>query len=183
MRRRSGTAVTERVGINAVEAACLHLNLIWRDLLQEDVGVDGTIEIAVGDFPSGKLVGVQVKSGRSYIRRETEETFRFYPRADDLTYWRQLSIPLFLLVHDPDAKATYWLDVTRYVEEPADDPLGVPHLIFRKSNMLDGGSAAHLRGLFNLAHYDDAQFDAVRAELEALSHAMGVGTGRVSIEI
>jgi len=71
MRRRSGTAVTERAGINAVEAACLDLNLIWRALLQEGVGVDGTIEIATGDFPSGKLVGAQVKSGRSYIRSET----------------------------------------------------------------------------------------------------------------
>lgn len=181
MRRRSGTAVTERVGINAVEAACLDLNLIWRDLLQEDVGVDGTIEIAIGDFPSGKLVGVQVKSGQSYIGSETAETFKFYPRADDLAYWRQLSIPLFLIVHDPHAKATYWLDVTRYVQERADDPLGVPHLLFRKSNVLDGGFAAYLRGRFNLAHYDDAQFDAVRAELEALSHAMGEGTGRVTV--
>ena len=181
MRRRSRTAVTERGGVNAVEAACLDLNLIWRDLLQEDVGVDGTIEIAIGDFPSGKLVGAQVKSGRSYIRSETSETFKFYPRADDLAYWRQLSIPLFLLVHDPDAKATYWLDVTHYVEERADDPLGVPYLLFRKSNLLDSSFASHLGGLFNLAHYDDARFQAVRAELEVLSHTMGEGTGRVTV--
>jgi hypothetical protein len=30
-----------------------------------------TIEIALGEFPTGKLVGAQIKSGMSYIRSET----------------------------------------------------------------------------------------------------------------
>lgn len=41
----------ERAGLIAVESACNELDLIWRDVLQEDVGVDGTIEISIGDFP------------------------------------------------------------------------------------------------------------------------------------
>lgn len=36
MRKRTSTATTRRARINAVEAACLELNLIWRDLLQEE---------------------------------------------------------------------------------------------------------------------------------------------------
>ncbi len=101
MKRRNKNAVTEREGLLAVEVACNRLNLIWRDLLQEDVGIDGTIEVAIGEYPTGKLVGVQVKSGASYIRSETAESFRFYPDKDDLQYWASVSIPMFLLVHDP----------------------------------------------------------------------------------
>jgi hypothetical protein len=64
----------------AVELACNRLDLIWRNLLEEDVGVDGTIEIALGEFPTGKIVGAQVKSGPSYIRSETEFLLQILPR-------------------------------------------------------------------------------------------------------
>ena len=108
MKKRVRNAKQERAGVIAVEQACNKLDLIWRNLLQEDVGVDGTIEIALGEFPTGKLVGAQVKSGVSYVRSETDSSFRFYPDKDDLTYWRELSIPLFLLVHHPDDGNVYW---------------------------------------------------------------------------
>jgi hypothetical protein len=59
MRKRSRNAKQERAGIIAVEQACNQVDLIWRSLLEEDVGIDGTIEIALGEFPTGKIVGAQ----------------------------------------------------------------------------------------------------------------------------
>ena len=94
MKKRARNAKQGRDGVIAVEQACNRLDLIWRNLLEEDVGVDGTIEIALGEFPTGKIVGAQVKSGASYIRSETTSSFRFYPGKDDLAYWEELSIPL-----------------------------------------------------------------------------------------
>jgi hypothetical protein len=108
----------------------------WRDLLQEDVGIDGTIEIAVGEFPTGKLVGAQVKSGTSYVRAETPTSFRFYPDADDVQYWGGVSIPMFLLVHNPSSGAVHWADVGKYVEERAADPRARSYIEFAKSNVL-----------------------------------------------
>lgn len=119
MKKRNKNATTERAGLLAVEQACNRLDLIWRDLLQEDVGIDGTIEIAIGEFPTGKLVGAQVKSGTSYIRGETSDSFRFYPDADDIQYWSSVSIPMFLLVHDPSSENVYWADIGNYVREHA----------------------------------------------------------------
>ena len=87
--------------------------MIWRDLLQEDVGVDGSIELVLDDAPTGKLIGVQVKSGSSYIRASDGETFRFYPSSDDLEYWRKLAIPLILVVFDPASSSLHWIDVTK----------------------------------------------------------------------
>jgi len=160
----------------AVEHACNRLDLIWRNLLEEDVGVDGTIEIVLGDFPTGKIVGAQVKSGASYIRSETDSSFRFYPDKDDLGYWRKLSIPLFLLVHHPGDDCVYWIDVTHHIQCRADDPLGTAYLTFSKTNRLDGAFEAYLRGRFDLTVYTDEQYADLRHELEAVIHEDG-GSG------
>ena len=180
-KKRATHARTERAGLIAVEAACNKLDLIWRDVLQEDVGVDGTIEIALGDFPTGKLVGAQVKSGISYIRSESVDAFRFYPDSSDVDYWRNLSIPLFLLVHNPTDGNVYWVDVSKYVEERANDPLGRPYIEFSKKRLLDSEFAAYLRARFDLVVYDDAQFTVVRHQLDAIRHSDTSGVPPVTI--
>jgi hypothetical protein len=181
MRKRSRNAKQGRAGIIAVERACNQLDLIWRNLLEEDVGVDGTIEIALGEFPTGKIVGAQVKSGTSYIRSETDSCFRFYPDKDDLAYWRELSMPLFLLVHHPGDNCVYWVDVSRYVEARADDPLGTPYISFSKTNKLDRAFEVYLHSRFDLTIHTDEQYADVRRELEAATHVDGSSGGAVSI--
>jgi hypothetical protein len=181
MKKRVRNAKQARDGVIAVEQACNRLDLIWRNLLEEDVGVDGTIEIALGEFPTGKIVGAQVKSGASYIRSEADSSFRFYPDKDDLAYWRELSIPLFLLVHHPGNDCVYWLDVSRHVQSRADDPLGTAYLTFSKTNRLDGAFEAYLHGRFDLTVYTDEQYADLRHELEAVVHVDGSSGAAVSI--
>lgn len=181
IRRRPRNARQGRAGVIAVEAACNRLDLIWRNLLEEDVGVDGTIEVALGDFPTGKLVGAQIKSGMSYIRSETSSSFRFYPDGADLTYWRALSIPLFLLVHHPVDETVYWVDINQHFESRGDDPLGPSYIKFFKANQLDEAFETYLRGRFDLTVYDDHQYADLHAELEALVHTDGSGGGMVSV--
>ena len=157
----------------AVEQACNQLNLIWRNLLEEDVGVDGTIEVALGEFPTGKIVAAQVKSGMSYVRSETLEEFRFYPGSDDLAYWREISIPLFLLVHHPGDNCVYWVDVNRYFRSPTDASLEATYIIFSKTNKLDKGFESYLHDRFDLTVYSDHQYADLRQRLEAVCHADG----------
>jgi len=181
LKKRVRNAKQERAGVIAVEQACNKLDLIWRNLLQEDVGVDGTIEIALGEFPTGKLVGAQVKSGVSYVRSETDSSFRFYPDKDDLTYWRELSIPLFLLVHHPDDGNVSWVDVSCYVESRADDPSGTPYIEFSKANKLDRDFEAYLHSRFDLTVYSDEQYAELRRELEAVIHVDGSSGAAVTL--
>lgn len=169
MRKRNRHARMERAGLLAVESACNDLNLIWRDILQEDVGVDGTIEIVVGDFPSGKIVAAQVKSGSSYIRSETSEVFKFYPREDDLEYWGKLSIPLLLLVHHPKDGQVYWVDVSKSIHEKPDHLADEAYILFSKSDKMDEAFASYLRDRFDLATYDEGKFKAVSDELKAIT--------------
>jgi hypothetical protein len=181
MKKRVRNAKQGRAGVIAVEQACNALDLIWRNLLEEDVGVDGTIEIALGDFPTGKIVGAQIKSGPSYIRSETETSFKFYPDKNDLAYWQELSIPLFLLVHHPGDDCVYWLDVSRHVQSRTGDSLETASLTFSKTNKLDHAFEAHLRGRFDLTVYTDEQYAALRHDLEATVHADGSSGAAVCI--
>lgn len=181
MKKRSRTAKQGRAGIIAVEQACNQLDLIWRNLLEEDVGVDGTIEIALGEFPTGKIVGAQVKSGASYVRSETDSGFRFYPDEDDLAYWRKLSIPLFLLVHHPRDDCVYWVDVSRYVESRENNSLGTSSITFSKANKLDRDFEVYLHSRFDLTVHTDAQYADLRRELQSVTHMDGSGGGVVTI--
>lgn len=181
MKKRNRNAITEREGLLAVEHACNRLDLIWRDLLQEDVGIDGTIEVAIGEFPTGKLVGAQVKSGTSYIRGETSDSFRFYPDADDIQYWAGVSIPMFLLVHDPRSGTVYWADIGRYVQERPEDPLGPSTINIAKSSVLDDEFAKYLRARFDLVLYSGEQYASASTEFQALSHTFGTGESAVTI--
>lgn len=181
MRKRKRNAQQERAGILAVEQACNGLDLIWRSILEEDVGVDGTIEIALGEFPTGKIVGVQVKSGMSYVRSETEADFRFYPDKDDLAYWCELSIPLFLLVHHPNDGRVYWTDVSGLIQSREGDPLGTPYILVSKSNLLDKQFEAYLHGRFDLSVYSNQQYADLQRDLAGLVHTDGSGLGEVSI--
>lgn len=166
MKQRSAATSTERAGVLAVATACNSLGLIWRDLLQEDVGVDGTIELVVGGSPTGKLVGVQVKAGRSYIRSENSESFCLYPRSDDLLYWRGLSLPLILCVFDPESTNLYWCDVQSYIENRPTDPLGNSKIVFSKRSIVNDTFKDYLESMFDLSVYADEQFQDLRHEMK-----------------
>jgi hypothetical protein len=166
-KKRSSNAQTEREGVLAVAAACNRSGLIWRDILQEDVGIDGTVELVVRGFPTGKLAGIQVKSGKSYFRSETRESFKCYPSASDLDYWRRLTLPVFLIVYDPASANLFWLDVQRHMENRPEDPLGSPYLLFSKANTIDSQFISYLENHFDLTIYSPEQFAQVR---EALGH-------------
>ncbi len=69
MQRRQFSS-TERLGINAVERIVLYdMKWLRREQMVADFGVDGQIEILrLGDGkPTGQLIAVQVKSGKSYF--------------------------------------------------------------------------------------------------------------------
>jgi hypothetical protein len=181
MKKRSKNSKTERAGLIAVEGFCNQLDLIWRDLLQEDVGMDGTIEIALGEFPTGKLVGVQVKSGVSYIRSETDTEFRFYADQDDLDYWSDLSIPLFLFVHDPRVGTVYWVDIKKYLQSRLDTQLGTSLIEFSKLNQLNSEFESYLHARFDLLVYNDLQFDDIYRDLQRIVYQQGEGDDAVSV--
>jgi len=91
---------------------------IFREVQKEDVGVDAHIEICRNnDEPTGILAGLQIKSGESYVHSETPKTFTYYPEVDDLEYWQEYSLPLFLVIYRPSEQRAYWVDIKEFLKE------------------------------------------------------------------
>lgn len=99
---------TERVGVNAVEGIVLReLGWIFREQETSDFGIDAHIEIVDEDDPTGKLIGLQIKTGDSHLD-DKEDYFEFRGTKVHADYWLSHSLPIILAVHLPDPNDTYW---------------------------------------------------------------------------
>lgn len=104
---------TERIGINAVEAIFLNeFDWIFREQPVSDFGIDAQVEIVEDGNPTGKLIGLQIKTGASYFRKRGDD-YVFYGEMRHLTYWTRHSLPIFLIIHDPGMRLTLWQKVER----------------------------------------------------------------------
>lgn len=106
------TAIRGRIGVNAVERAVLEIGWLFRELPTSDFGIDGQIEI-VDDSgnPTGRLIAVQIKSGPSYLKEKTSAGFIFRGEPRHLSYWGQYSLPVIVVLHDPESGTCYWRSV------------------------------------------------------------------------
>ena len=103
---------TERLGVNFVEGIFLQdFNWIPRKILETDVGIDMIVEICNYGQPTGRLIGIQIKSGDHYFKEETENNIIF--RIDDIhiTYWINYSLPILIVIYKPSDNTTLWQSV------------------------------------------------------------------------
>lgn len=99
---------TERIGINAVEGIVIKdLGWIFREQPIVDMGIDAHIEIAERGDPTGRILAVQVKTGRGNFH-ETDDAYVYYGDETHLEYWAKHSLPVVLVGHLPETKETVW---------------------------------------------------------------------------
>ncbi len=86
------------------------LGCIYRNQGEADGGIDGHIEVvdvATGEF-TGKLIGVQIKTGPSYFRSKTADGWTVPIAKNTVHYWRQYSVPVVLVLVDAARSELYW---------------------------------------------------------------------------
>ena len=121
------TDFTERLGVNAVDYIVTRARCIWRETFLRDVGIDGQIEHVTDDGrATGRMVLVQVKSGPSYFRRQTESHILYTPDDRHRNYWGHAPLPVILCLHNPDDERTIWVDARREIQQGRSDPIQVP---------------------------------------------------------
>jgi hypothetical protein len=59
---------TANHGVMFIQRTVDDLECVWRSTPNDDVGLDGEIELGKDGAATGHLIKVQVKSGKSYIR-------------------------------------------------------------------------------------------------------------------
>ena len=84
-------------------------DLIFQEIdLRNDIGKDAVLDLARSGDDAGLTVALQIKGGRKYKRKNGHSI----PIDDRLRkIWRN-SIPIFVIVLDPDDKELYWGNLT-----------------------------------------------------------------------
>ena len=124
--RHGGMLYSRRVGENPNESDHLgeigvaavnfivrkEMGWIFRQQPISDRGIDGEIEIQTPDRDAtGLLIALQIKTGSSYLSEKTDSGFVFRGKNRHLSYWRRHSLPVVVVLHDPDANISYWQSV------------------------------------------------------------------------
>jgi len=113
------TALTERAGVAAVQAAFTKMGWFFREQTVTDFGIDAQVEIVEGDKPIGRLIALQIKSGSSYFSHKQGTNYRFYGQTEHLEYWLRHSLPVFLVLHNPQDGMILWQRVERHLVHEA----------------------------------------------------------------
>ncbi len=129
---------TSRLGVLAVGTIFTGLRWAYREQPTSDFGIDAQAEkLDENGVATGKLIALQIKSGASWFRKRGED-FVYYGEPRHRDYWTSHALPVFIVIHDPDAGLTLWQRVERHlIEHGKDGRWSIP---IPASNTLD---AAH----------------------------------------
>jgi hypothetical protein len=145
------TKATAKAGVLFLDKVVTEHGSVYRPVHEEDdVGIDGFIELVSAEVASGRLVAVQVKSGDSYLSPDRDE---FVVNVDEahLKYWMDFMVPVILVCYSPSKDLAAWTSVRDYVEhERYHDRLPVKQITVPFYKRLD--TKALNEGIAGLAH-------------------------------
>jgi hypothetical protein len=119
------------------------LGWLFREHPTRDYGIDDHIEVVDGTHVSGRLLALQIKSGPSYFSRPTPGGWWYYPDNDHVDYWLKHSLPVVVVLYEPESKACYWQLVnSSTLEETSGTGF---KLIVPASQILNSSASAALR--------------------------------------
>lgn len=109
----------EHQGLAKVHAVCAKMDAIWRPTVGSDLGIDGQIEFLELGMPvsTGYILAVQIKSGPSYFKSEDETYVKYYASDMHRRYWRRLTLPVILILHDPRRDLTIYGRVKNQLDQ------------------------------------------------------------------
>lgn len=99
---------TDRIGIQAVGEQFERAGYIFREQPISDYGIDAHIEVVEGELVTGKLIALQIKTGISWFQELTSKGFVFRGDNKHLKYWIEHSLPVLIILYNPETRASCW---------------------------------------------------------------------------
>lgn len=96
------------------------MRCIFREISKDDFGIDGEIEVVVpkadgkGYETTGGIIKVQAKSGKSYIRHNSNTEFKVSVDKNDLEFWYNTTFPVIFVVYHPNDDKLYWKEIKSF---------------------------------------------------------------------
>lgn len=84
------------------------LGFIFREQPICDYGIDALIETKDENYPLGKLIAVQIKSGNSYFNELKEGNVVFHGDIKHYDYWLNYSLPVIIVLYSPIDNKFIW---------------------------------------------------------------------------
>lgn len=110
------TRGTENAGLLHVETIVnAHGSIFRRVHLENDIGIDGYIEIVESESATGKLIAVQVKAGESYVS-PNEAEFSVCVDQPHIEYWCNHPVPVILICYSPVRRIAAWTSISQFLE-------------------------------------------------------------------
>jgi len=120
--------------------------IIFREESKNDFGVDGEIEFTRTDennrkVVTGEILKIQIKSTEtgSYISNETETTFDFKARNEDIEYWKNHKIGVILIIYFVKTNELYARKILEIDYATARNNKNVSISFDKKDNLLVNG--------------------------------------------
>ncbi|WP_084599798.1 DUF4365 domain-containing protein [Actinoplanes subtropicus] len=104
--QRAGVAFTEL-------AITADFGWLFRDQLESDLGVDAHVECVIDGLGTGRLLGLQIKTGPSYLTEKSDDGFVYRPDHKHVDYWLTHSLPILVVLVDLNERRAWWQTVNR----------------------------------------------------------------------
>lgn len=98
----------DRIGVSVCSLEFEKINFVFREQTIVDYGIDAIIELRDGDSLSGKLIGVQIKSGESYFKIDKNGYITFRGDYKHYNYWNKYVLPVIIVIYVPSLNQCYW---------------------------------------------------------------------------
>ena len=113
------TSITAKKGVNFIRSIVEENGSVFHKIEQDnDFGIDCIIEFFIGENPANKSIGIQIKSGSSYINRTNNTAI--IPVDDHYDYWVNYSLPVYGIVYNETNAESYWVDIKKYLAQNPD---------------------------------------------------------------
>lgn len=114
----------ERAGVNAArtffeENGCTFVEVD----LASDYGKDAYVDLGDGVKVSPICAALQIKSGLSY---KTSTAYAIPANEDDISMWKDSTIPIIGIVFDPSDKQIRWVNISEYLSENEGQITSIP---------------------------------------------------------
>ena len=89
-------------------AAFESIGFAFREQSESDYGIDAHAELIESERPTGQLLGMQLKSGPSYLSETCDDGYVFRTDKEHVEYWQNHALPVLICLCDIGTKAIYW---------------------------------------------------------------------------
>lgn len=114
--------VKQQLGISAFNTFSVkEFGWIFREQPILDCGIDATLEQVENDNPTGKMIGVQIKTGRGNVYRDRNNNWVYYMSHVHHDYWLSYSLPVIIVFYDDEEDTLFWKPIIKsQIEETID---------------------------------------------------------------